>query len=537
MSRKIFFLTLFILFTFFSCDLLFNSSSNNEPHTVSHSFSNLQNNDIFLIKINKGDLVVNASDAGSVIRFTSRSVTEPVLDDEDFPLVLEIDLELQSSLEGIIRPGHPFIDEFNANHPLPIRRSGFTSSPLASPPLSSPPVRSVGDKKNFWVERYFTRGDWLHRPATLAAIGTHSNVWVMDGDTEIPKDRAELVAQLFDIIYPAATALLGYEHGGGPGGNGGLDGDTRVQILIYDIITPTGAGAAGGYFWGKDFYPFINGIYYSNEAEMFYVHSSQVLENRHGWIPHLLIHEFQHLIHFSNKRWLTGQVLPTWYNEMMSMMAEDLVYGIIASNPSSPITLDQVEAFNPIRLGTAIGFMDNYHREGITDWNLIGNASYTNAYIFGSYLMRNYGGAALLNRMSLNSTTGIPSINQALAELRPGTDFLDTLYRFGEALVSRGSSHPANAAVFNRTVTSNVNGRSYTLRGYDLYSWNFALGPGGSYAPRVSARWIHNLTPIQLRPHSAVVHSDPAWINITGDITIMVAPPLNPNVEYYFIVR
>jgi hypothetical protein len=84
----------------------------------------------------------------------------------------------------------------------------------------------IGDEKTFWVSddsNVFTEIN-----AKLRAIGTHSNIWVAEGnandspynnyseanadyyDNKITSAQAEEMAAKFDIIYEKETALFGF---------------------------------------------------------------------------------------------------------------------------------------------------------------------------------------------------------------------------------------------------------------------------------------------------------------------------------------
>jgi len=518
-SRRCLPFFLFLLFLF-SCD--FNAGP--PPVLVTHEFTNLEGNDVFLIKVNTNNFIVPASNTGRVYNHTLRAIIDSPIESStersNLPELNETQLfnadYFEDHFKDILLPGHhPYQDMFDSD-PFP-QKDNRSSIQGRSP---SPAMLSVGSPKTFWLETTFGDRNFVERTATLMAIGEHSNIWVIPGSVNITNQRAAAVAKMFDIIYPAAVNILGYETGGGPTGDGGIDRDKKIQILIYDI----GQGV-GGYFWGgKDMRTFIPNVRYSNEAEMFYVDSSQVVNN-FGFLPYLLIHEFQHLVNFSRKGMDYGWSSPFWYDEMMSMMAEDLIISIfqnyINSNSDSPVTMNDISFYNPISR-YLMSYLRNYHEVGITEWVYLGSLSYAKACAYGAYLMRNYGGVELLRRMMSNNTVDIRSVDAALSSLNPGMDFINSLMRFGEAFVYFRQPLNANQASFNRTVSNTINGRTYTLNAVNIWA---------SMGPR-----IFNLTPIEMRPHSALVHSDSSWFNVSGDLTIVMDIPRDPNVQYYFIV-
>jgi hypothetical protein len=146
---------------------------------------------------------------------------------------------------------------FNANPPPVLNETLPHSRKSFIPP-------KVGDTRDFVVETFYNSGSWISRQATLRACGKHGNVWVMNENyTTVPffkpnnkinSTQAKNLANKFDLIYPAATFLLGYEYGGGPAGDGGKDGDPKIQILVLDIVNEEGVAQAGGFFWSQDYY-------------------------------------------------------------------------------------------------------------------------------------------------------------------------------------------------------------------------------------------------------------------------------------------
>jgi hypothetical protein len=144
--------------------------------------------------------------------------------------------------------------------------------------------------------------------------------------------------------------------------------------------------------------------------------------------------------------------------------------------------------------------------------------------------VRNYGGPELLKRILANNTTNIESISSALNEISRGLDFEQVLSRFGEALLYSGSLSPEGAKTFDKNVTGNVNGISYTAADFDI--WNMRRSSGNITGPL-----IFDLTPKDMRPHSISIHSANEWKNRTGSISITLDRPGNPEIELYLMVR
>jgi len=470
-------------------------------NTATVTLENLNGHDIFLVKVNKSDLLVNAAATGSV-HASSASFQNA-------------NKNLLSSGEELLRMGHPAAEKFNANPP-----------PIVEKPLSRQwavfASFAVNDSKNFWVETSVNSGSFVSRTATLMAVGTYSNIWVMNenigsgtSQNKITSEQALTLAQKFDEIYPLETNLLGYEYGGGPGGNGGRDGDPKVQILIYDI----GSNVAG-YFWGKDFYDDsqLSAGQKSNLAEIFYIDANQLI-NFPVYIHSALIHEFQHMINFNQKTVKHDESSSTWYNEMLSMMTEDIIAPLIGINPTD--SYHAIRTRMPLALGT-------YYIFGTTEWSAINSSmSYATKFAFGAYLMRNYGGAELLQRILANNSTDVDSITSALNEFSSGLTFEHALKRYGEAMVFSGSHSemPEGVLSFDKTVTKTINGTAYTAYGFDVWN-NF-----GTTTPAVL-----NFNQREMMPHSISVHSTNDWKKRKGNLSITLDRPSDPDVVLYLMV-
>jgi hypothetical protein len=470
--------------------------------TATVSLNDLANRNVYLVKINTSNSDVPAANTGGI-----RSIPS-----------LQENYDKQSSandLDAAPRMGHPAADLFNANPPLIDKRGNKSSdAPLASPVLSS-----VGDKKQFWIESSFNNGNWIQEMATLSVQGKYGNIWVINNS--VTNVQAKAMSDKFDIIYPAETNILGYEYGGGPGGNGGKDGDTRIQILVYDI-----GGNTLGYFWGKDYYDQsmidASGLK-TNLAEIFYINSSFVSSNL-DLICSTLAHEFQHMINFNEKTVKRRLNSSTWYNEMLSMMAEDVIEGLIGIMPTHQDHV--IKSRIPL-------FLKDYTGSSFTTWyenDASAGINYGKGYAFGAYLLRNYGGAALLKEILANDAIDTASITAAIKAVTGNEiSFEETLRRFGEAMIFSGAQKPAGLMTFDKTVTSNINGFAYTAHEFDIWSMSRSSGGIGPY--------LSGLGAIKMDRHSITVHQAPEWKNKTGSLSITLERPANSNIEFFLMVK
>ena len=484
-------------------------------------FNNLYHHDIYLVKINGSGYIVPARNTGGVAQALS------IISSEDNTVM---PYSPQYSV-----PRYPrAIQEFHVSPP-PFDNEARHAGRLPADLL----FFRVGDKKNFWVERYFRENyttDWENKPATLMASGDHVNIWVADTNTssgrsknKITTSQAEELVGRFDMAYPLTTNLLGYEFGGGPGGDGGMDGDKKIQIFIYDIVDEHGEVAAAGYFAPTDFYmqAELDGRgYKSNMAEIFYIDASSLVYYP-DYTYSTLIHEFQHMIHFNRKFVKLGLNSSTWFNEMLSEMADDVIsplIGIGHTNIDHPISVE---------IPT---FLNSYYMNGITEWEFLGSGSYAKAYAFGAYLMRNYGGPAFLKRVLDNNKVDIDSLTLALKEFSADMDFGKALTRYGEALIFSGSSLPQDGAngisavTFDKTAASTINGQVYTAYGFNI--WQMRRSGTNDRGPLVLG-----FETASMRPYSVIIESSSQWKDKTGDFSIMLEKPSNQNVVLFLMAR
>jgi hypothetical protein len=471
------------------------------------SFSDLRNKNIYLVKVNTSSYVVNNANSGLAQSLYSE-------------LTNSNDLTSENYTGELFRMGHPGADEFHANPPPYSKKSNRSSSEL----LPSSVLYTVGSTRRFWVESVYNNRNFVQKTATLVKQGAYCNIWVMNDLTTFTTAQAQEIADKFDAIYPVETSLLGYENGGGPTGNGGIDNDKRIQILVYDIGYDQAAYSyTAGYFWAKDM--ILDNVVSSyselrsNEAEMFYINGNRNLQVI-GMFK-TLVHEFQHMINYSQKYIKNNVTSASWYNEMLSMMTEDVIAPLIGIGPT--------HSSHPIRYRIP-RFLINYNLSGLTEWNPNNNVldSYSVAYAFGAYLLRNYGGAALLKELLANNYTNTNSVTAALRKVNNdnGLSFENALRRFGETLIYSGTI-PSDVLSFDKTDTRTISGYTYTATKFDV--WN----DYGYTKPKVLGAGEQAV----MRPHSISVHQASEWRNKSGNLSITLQRPANSSVEFYLMVK
>jgi hypothetical protein len=501
------------------------------------TLNGLNNNDVFLVKVNTTSSTkpITASQSQSVLGETPSIGAEGRIP------------------AGTITLGGETLTRYE-------RRWDITS-PLPSPHDTVRANRSVapsyaevvGSTKQFYIDTSSTK-----KEATLKYIGTYCKIWVVnsnfdnnsstDDDNKITQAQIDALAAKFDLIYPLETNLLGYEYGGGPGGNGGMDDDSKIQILLYDIdgdFNNHSNGIVLGYFYSGDEYtdgtsPDQGTIIKSNEAEIFYL-DVEMLDAKPTNMYSTLIHEFNHMINFNVKVLKTGAAsnFAIWYTEMLSMLAEDAIGPLVGIPYDPKMSNGNViwGRINPTWLVYyAVGAMQWYDSNPLL--------YYASNYAFGAYLVRNFGGPELLTRIAKSNLGGKDSLDQALSTLNrtaEGASVNSTyaLSRFGEALVYSGLSIPEHALSFDKTVTGTIGGSTYTFPPFDIWEMGYTITEtGGAKEDYVGPIvYSYDAPSPGLVPYSVQLYSkNDEWQNKTGSLTVNLSGE-NTGVTYYVLVR
>ena len=162
----------------------------------------------------------------------------------------------------------------------------------------------VGDAESFWVTDAIDDTNYVVT-ATLRYAGSIVLMYV-DNAIEVEQSAIEESAKTFEEeIYPRNQALFGKER------SPGVDGDTRLTVLNTPVR------GAGGYFSSAD--GVVEAVNrYSNEREMFVIATDSYPVGTDAYAS-TLAHEFQHMIEYEQ-----APRSPSWFNEGMSTLAEDL---------------------------------------------------------------------------------------------------------------------------------------------------------------------------------------------------------------------
>ena len=431
-----------------------------------------------------------------------------------------------------------------------------TSSYINRNMQKSESAPAIGDKRDFYgFDSNDLVVDNLAKDAVLKVIGDHCNVWYVTKDgINVTDDMLHTLASTFDSIFEKETYLFGsniptieYDN------IISIDESTKIDIIVYDIFgdvetTKANNGGTYGYFASLDFRNQDleeNGITYkSNNSQCLHI-DSYFLEVVPDAQRSTIAHEFQHLLHYVNKnlncplfdqnnQFTGNQESETWFNEMMSMVCEDIMQSQLGiedkDSPKSRLSL-----FNSI------------YNLGFTTWRNGEDVyfSYANAYAFGAYLLRNYG-INFIKELAHNKYVNQEAITEALKTVNAKETSFEQVYNnfYNVILYPEASDKPTlNKAVtqtYNDVIfeCSAINLSEYiTINGEymteDAYQ-NFYQGAKleDYYGPKI---WDNYYYFNKLGPNGFGV----SHIKVRSDKPIFTwsSKAYNSNLKYYFVIE
>ncbi len=322
----------------------------------------------------------------------------------------------------------------------------------------------VGSQKKIFVDCSEDLTKYTQKTAKVEYEGKYCYIWSIVDDSILDSVSCKNLADTFDEYYGEMRSIFGKESDKIYVYNNGFkledmskhtNNGTKVNIVVYTISRPTTIG----YFHSKDYYQTeeeLNAVSgksynstsatkYSNGGKYFYInytYASGTFLSK-ALATSTLLHEFQHMIHFSVKN-MIGLKPSAWYNEMISMLAED----IFATRLNTGIKAPSV-----MRMGS---FYRNYFKSGLTDFSNV--YAYGTVYSFGGWLVRNFGGVNLVHLMMTNNKVDEDSIVAAVNTFSPKKYDFDSL--FNEYV-----NDCVNTQNFNIKLNgvTDVNEKTYTL--------------------------------------------------------------------------
>ena len=307
---------------------------------------------------------------------------------------------------------------------------------------------------------------------TLEASGKNCNIWYYDDISDVSLDVSEsaldetfdVLAEKFDSVFYAEQTVFGsYEIENKNGAF--ISTPEKIDILIFDLENDARSSANGGGTYGffniVDIYTEepVNRLnekesagYRTNQAECFYI-DAYFLKNSPEKIYETLVHEFQHLLGFINTAVNEGAaVYETWYTEMMSQLAEDILISYLG--------IEYEDSFLPGRMS----WCNLYHNLGFYDWNSSVYAGYGNAYLFGSYLAHSYGGIDFIRALAQCGKINEEAVTFALKQTGKNDDFYTAFYKWGKSVLD-GS--------LENEIEGNAGNYDFTLHGINVWDYSY----------------------------------------------------------------
>ena len=168
------------------------------------------------------------------------------------------------------------------------------------------------------------------------------------------------------------------------------------------------------------------------------------------------------MLNFANKTLKYGLEMDTWYTEMLSMLTEDFFNEQLEIDFKNSV---RARLLTFIKGGYIIGFKNwiNADSASSEEDQLKCSCNYANAYAFGAYLARNYGGADLFHEIATNEYTNEESVLKAVNILN-GTNytFEDLLKDFCLILVNPTAESTGATSLYLKT-EENIDSYTFIL--------------------------------------------------------------------------
>lgn len=270
----------------------------------------------------------------------------------------------------------------------------------------------------------------------------------------------------------------------------------EIDILFFDIDNDgSTTGGVAGYFYSKDNYKKSDEPG-SNERLIFYL-NSVLAATKEGtsweigdyWpaeIISTMAHEFQHLIHFYQKRvsfnFTTSS--ETWLNEMCSQVVEDLLANKMKVNGPRGVDHTDDTAGQPNNSGSSRSHWFAaypYHR--FVKWGVPSvSTSYATSYSFGAYLARNFGGAPFIRDVVQNKHGDYKAVEFALEKHGyQNENFNSVVRKWGIAAALSHKEDMPQGYRYNKGAyfTSEINSIQYELGSINMDNYCYGEGKCG----------------------------------------------------------
>jgi hypothetical protein len=291
------------------------------------------------------------------------------------------------------------------------KSSAQDNAPLLMPEPKSAAYRYekivLGTERNFKLLRFDNKAMLLEK-AVVKALGDHCIIWV-DKNIEVGDNQALMTAYQFDdVIYDTVRLNFGYEP------NTGIDGDSRVNILLTDIKDPLdGPTFVRGYYNPADLHLTDNDNTTSNEMEVLYI---DAVNQEPGKVEYFrtIAHQFCHMVLYNmdTSMGTIGTREHLWIDEGMCLLAE---YLCGYSHPH-----EYIESYLN-DTNTSLVMSDVRDWAADTPWK-----NYGASYLFVLYVYEHFG-KEFIRHWAATHDDGISGFNKAM-QSSGRSDTFDTVF-------------------------------------------------------------------------------------------------------------
>ncbi len=274
--------------------------------------------------------------------------------------------------------------------------------------------------------------------------------------------------------------------------------DNEITILLYDIDNDNSTnGGYLGYFFNKDNFKKTGSgaCPYSNERIMFYLDAVMLATPSGGswdvtdpWpaeIVSTLAHEFQHMVHFYQKTVVNRLIdaSDAWLNEMCSLVTEDFLSAKLQTDGPRGVAWNNSGSGSQGNYNGRIPLYNAHVDDCLTYWGWeddgIGR-SYSQAYSFGAYIARNYGGVSAFRSIVRCPRLDTSAVPTAIAMMGYSESFSDLLRKWGAAVILSSAATGLPSGRYQYNYGSSWNFSTLNSIQYDLGSINFFNYSSGS---------------------------------------------------------
>ena len=389
--------------------------------------------------------------------------------------------------------------------------------------------------------------DYLKKTAKLYAKTDNVYCWVIEDDKNpwiSTTEKGEVTAVLADKyskkmyeMYKYITEVYGplpenmiYSPSGSfndcvkrPMTNFSTTG-IKINILIGDIFSDNTNKMAAtdngvmGMVCQKDLYASgVKGkntvVDASNSGNYFYLDSYWAVKDEKEAFS-TMAHEFQHLIGFGLKYVEYALEYDSYYlTEMLSMLTEDMMQEYLEVSDNN-VALARLPLFN--RYYFLLGLNEFSQDEYMA-------IAYANAYSFGAWLSRQYGGTKLIHEMALNKYVGIDCMVNAVNTVT-GKDYsyLDLLRKYTQALVFTNTDYAYPTMNKDAETSITYNSYTYPMKAIDLWHLDDRLEVKSSANVKYDGpQYFSSSTVYKLPPYGFTLHkigtvdADAKSVNLT----------------------